>query len=260
MTVPSVLNILFADVWYLIPLATIFLFLTSNWFKGLAGEFMVNLSVNILLDRKKYHLLKNVTLLTESGSTQIDHVIVSEYGVFVIETKNIKGWIFGNPSQKLWTQRIYRSSKKFQNPLHQNHKHVIALKSLLSLTRTQLHSIIVFVGDSTFKTQMPPNVTCGLGFIRYIKKKQLTVLSNTQVKEIVNKIQTNRISASIKSNRQHVKHVKKIISDKKRTDKKICSSCGNPMVLRKATRGRNTGKPFWGCSEFPKCNNTHNIT
>lgn len=75
-------------------------FLKSRWFKGLAGEMLVNISVKIHLNKDKYHILRNVTLPTADGTTQIDHIIVSEYGVFVIETKNMKGWIFGGVRQK----------------------------------------------------------------------------------------------------------------------------------------------------------------
>ncbi len=84
-------------LWWLVPLAILGVLIKSPWFKGIVGEFIVNVSAKLFLDKEKYHLIKNVTLPTDDGSTQIDHVIVSKYGVFVVETKNIKGWIFGNP-------------------------------------------------------------------------------------------------------------------------------------------------------------------
>lgn len=92
--------------WWLIPLFIVLAFLKSPFMKGLLGELMVNIAARIFLDKENYHLFKNVTLPTEEGSTQIDHIIVSRYGVFVIETKNMKGWIFGGPQQKTWTQKI----------------------------------------------------------------------------------------------------------------------------------------------------------
>ena len=76
--------------------------------KVVMGELFVNVVAKVRLDKRIYTLFKNVTLPTEDGTTQIDHIIVSRYGVFVIETKNMKGWIFGNPQQKTWTQKIYR--------------------------------------------------------------------------------------------------------------------------------------------------------
>jgi len=163
-----IINQAVSALWYLIPLAFLTAIIKSPWFKGKMGEFIVNLSAKWLLDKKQYHLIKNITLPTEDGTTQIDHVIVSIFGVFVVETKNMKGWIFGNPNQKTWTQKIYKHTSKFQNPLHQNYKHIKTLEALLGLSEKQVHSVIVFVGGSTFKTEMPENVTYGGGYASYI--------------------------------------------------------------------------------------------
>lgn len=179
---------------YFLPIIILAVLLKSAWFKGVFGEFIVNFSAKLMLDKNEYHLLKNVTLPTEDGTTQIDHVIVSVYGIFVIETKNMKGWIFGNPKHRTWTQKIYKHTSKFQNPLHQNYKHVKTLESLLGLTDQQVHSVVVFVGDSTFKTDMPPNVTYGGGYVRYIKSKTARVLTPIEVEDIVAKIETGRLT------------------------------------------------------------------
>ncbi len=209
-----IINQIAGTLWYLIPIVILLGVIKSPWFKGFIGESFVNLSAKMLLDNKKYRLIKNVTLPTEDGSTQIDHIIVSEFGVFVVETKNIKGWIFGRLNQKMWTQKIYKHSSKFYNPLHQNYKHVKTLKSLLGLNEHQVHSVIVFVGDSTFKTEMPENVTNGAGYTKYIKSKKLPVLKKSQVTEIVNKIEQRRLTPSIRTSRKHVKHVKQLIAEK----------------------------------------------
>lgn len=110
------------QLWYLIPIVLIIAFFKSPSGKGIIGEFLVNIAARLKLDKKQYHLIKNVTLQTEDGTTQIDHIIVSEYGIFVVETKNMKGWIFGDEKQKSWTQKIYKYTNKFQNPLYQNYK------------------------------------------------------------------------------------------------------------------------------------------
>ncbi len=84
MDVTPIINQLFSLLWYLIPLALLAGLLRSPWFKGVLGEFQVNLLLKLFLPKDKYHLIKNVTLPTEDGSTQIDHILVSKYGVFVI--------------------------------------------------------------------------------------------------------------------------------------------------------------------------------
>ncbi len=242
---------LYNALWYLIPLAVLAGLFKSPWFKGVMGEFIVNVSVKLFLDKEQYHLIKNVTLPTEDGSTQIDHIIVSEYGVFVVETKNMKGWIFGSEHQKYWTQKIYKHSQKFQNPLHQNYKHVKTLQNLLSLQDNQLFSVVVFIGDSTFKTDMPGNVTQGGGYLRYIKSKTEPVISPGEVKLAVQKVESGRFERSLKTNREHVRHVKQIVKEKK--DTVSCPKCGGGMVIREVKRGERKGQSFWGCQQFPKC-------
>ncbi|NOQ34496.1 MAG: nuclease [Methylococcaceae bacterium] len=243
--------------WYLIPLAFLAATLKSSWFKGIAGEFMVNLAAKLMLNKDKYHLIKNGTLTTEDGTTQIDHIIVSKQGVFVVETKNMKGWIFGKANQKMWTQKIYKHSNQFQNPLHQNYKHTKTLENLLELQQHQIHSVIAFVGNSTFKTEMPDNVTHGCGYIRFIKSKTQEVLSDIQVTSIIRQIEDDRLTPSFKTNREHVKHVKEIVSEKKNNH--ACPQCGSSMVIREAKKGVNKGHKFWGCSTFPQCKGTVNI-
>jgi restriction system protein len=100
MNFSPIINQFVGALWYLIPIAILAAILKSPWFKGVAGEFIVNISAKLLLNKDDYHLIKNVTLPTEDGTTQMDHIIVSKYGIFVVETKNMKGWIFGNPNQR----------------------------------------------------------------------------------------------------------------------------------------------------------------
>jgi hypothetical protein len=199
---------------YLLPVAILSILLKSAWFKGVMGEFIVNFSIKRFLNKRRYHLVKDVTLPTEDGTTQIDHIIVSIYGVFVIETKNYTGWIFGSENQRTWTQKLFKKSHKFQNPLHQNYKHVKTLQALLNLKANQLHSVVVFVGDSTFKTAMPDNVTQARGCIRYIKSVKEVVLSPIEVKHILKMIEAGRFERSMKVNRAHTKHVKSIVRAK----------------------------------------------
>lgn len=200
---------------YLILITILAAILNSPWFKGKTGEFVVNILAKLMLNKDEYHLIRNVTLPTEDGTTQIDHIIVSKYGIFVVETKNMKGWIFGNQNQNIWTQKIYKHSIKFQNPLFQNYKHVKTIQSLIGLNDQQVHSIVVFVGESTFKTKMPENVTYGFGYIRFIKSKNKLVLAKSEVDEIVKKINEGRLMSSFKTDTEHVKHVRHIVCKKK---------------------------------------------
>ena len=242
-----------SNYWWLFLLLAIVSFLKTPFMKGVLGEFQVNLLAKLFLDKQVYTLFKNVTLPTEDGTTQIDHVIVSRYGVFVIETKNIRGWIFGGAQQKTWTQKIYRHTTKFQNPLHQNYKHTQTLQSALELTPDKLFSLVVFIGDSDFKTPMPENVVYAGRYIRFIKSKQQPVLTDIEVAEVCRKIHSGRLAPSVKTHVEHVRHVKTIVEQKQQKTENACPKCGRPMVLRTAKNGDNQGNQFWGCSGYPKC-------
>ncbi|MCX7126937.1 NERD domain-containing protein [Aeromonas sp.] len=269
-----VITVLLNQLWYLLPLLLLATLIKTPRFKGMIGEAFINLGIRLFLDQREYHLLKNVTLPTPQGSTQIDHVLVSCFGVFVIETKNIKGWIFGNPSHKSWTQQIYRRRHSFQNPLRQNYLHLMTLKSLLGLADQQLHSVIYFIGDCTFKTPMPDNVM-NRGLIRYIKGKTTPVLTPAEVTRVIDTIQRGRLAANWQTHKQHVAQLKARhnqpaapssrnnsarvtreeipIPYEASHDLQSCPKCGNAMVLRTARRGSNKGEQFWGCSAYPKC-------
>ena len=247
------LDMVYGTLWYLIPFFIVITVIKSAWFKGVFGEWQVNLLIKLFLNKADYHLIKNVTLPTADGTTQIDHIIVSKYGIFVVETKNMKGWIFGTAHQKMWTQKIYRHTSKFQNPIHQNYKHVKTLQSCLGIEGDNVFSVIIFIGDSHFKTEMPENVTFARGGIEYIKSKTDIAFSNEQISRFTKQIETGRLQPSIKTNIQHTRYVKEIVHSK--NDNQICSRCGAEMVLRKASKGKNTGNQFWGCSAFPKCRN-----
>jgi hypothetical protein len=101
--------------------------------KGWIGEAQVTLAKKIFLDKDFYTDINNVTIPTENGTTQIDHIIASPYGIFVVETKNIDGWIFGDAKNSQWSQSLYGKKSKFQNPLHQNYKHVKTLSDFLGI-------------------------------------------------------------------------------------------------------------------------------
>ncbi|WP_305846035.1 nuclease-related domain-containing protein [Photobacterium kishitanii] len=238
------------QVWYVVPLLIIFSIFKSRWFKGVFGEFLVN-HLLLKLPKSDYTLIKDVTLPTEDGTTQIDHVVVSKFGIFVVETKNMKGWIFGSARQKQWTQKIYRHTSKFQNPLHQNYKHVKTLESLLDCSGEQLHSVIVFIGESTFKTEMPPNVTYARGCIHYIQQFDEVVFSDDEYSCLIESLNQIKLKRGIATNLKHRQHVRKIVADKESI--KLCPCCGSAMLMRETKRGENKGKQFWGCSSFPKC-------
>ncbi len=201
---------LLSNFWFIFLILFLIIFLRSPVGKGMIGELLVRLSARFLLDRDKYKMLNDITLPTKDGTTQIDHIIVSEYGIFVIETKNYKGWIFGSENQASWTQKIFDKTYKFQNPLRQNYKHIKTVQNLLEIDADKIFSVIVFTGDSEFKTDMPENVIHGIKYINYIKSKRKKIIPKYKVARYISKIESTQLKPSLKTKREHIKHVKNI--------------------------------------------------
>lgn len=243
-------------LWWMLPVLLVIALFKTSWFKGLLGETLVKLSARLRLPAETYHAIHNVTLPTPDGTTQIDHIFVSRFGIFVVETKNMKGWIFGGADQAQWTQQIFKQRFKFQNPLRQNYKHTKALEAGLGVPASTIHSVIVFAGESKFKTPMPVNVTRGGAYISYIKSFTTPVFSGLQVQQLVRQIQTNRLEPTRETHKQHVQQLK---SRADPSAERKCPKCGSFMVLRTAKRGGSAGSQFWGCSAYPKCKAMQNI-
>ena len=85
----SVIVTMLASVWWLFGIIILLLIIRTPWFKGVVGEWIVNFWAKLDLPANKYIRFYNVTLNTPEGTTQIDHVFVSRYGIFCVETKNI---------------------------------------------------------------------------------------------------------------------------------------------------------------------------
>jgi hypothetical protein len=235
-----------------------------SMFKGFVGEAMGSLAHKIYLDSAIYRELNNVTIPTPDGTTQIDHVIVSRYGIFVIEAKNMGGWIFGNEKSAEWTQSFSGGKFKFQNPLRQNYRHTKCLSEFLCIEHNHLHSVVMFWGESTFKTPMPENVL-DKGYSSYIQSKTTVLFSDEEVDQIVSAIQTGKLPRTWATRREHVASLKERRSKPESASRGLlsgdpsCPKCGNAMLKRTAKSGGNSGNEFWGCSQYPKCRGIVNI-
>lgn len=232
-------------------------FLRSGWSKGKLGESKVNTAIRRLLDQDTYRLIENVTLPTSDGTTQIDHIVVSPYGIFVIETKNMTGWIFGDQYQARWTQQIYRYKGTFQNPLRQNHKHVKVVQNLLELAPHEIFNVVVFVGGCTFKTQMPPEVVQGVSALSsFIKSKHEPVFKEHELPALIDSLANHRLKPGVRTDSSHVRNLK-MESSARRSAVDLCPRCGEKMVLR--TNKRSSEK-FLGCMRYPQCSGTRPLS
>jgi len=179
------------------------------------GEALVASALQRHFNNQDYHLLNHITLRHRGVTTQVDHILISRFGVFVIETKSYTGWIFANAEHPTWTQVTFNDKFKFQNPIHQNYLHVKAVQELLDFVPTSaIHSAVVFTGDAEFKTDMPMGVFTLPKLIQHLKGCKEEVLSLNRVQFCVGRLETARLKISQQTDIEHVQALRRRYVDK----------------------------------------------
>jgi hypothetical protein len=169
------------------------------------GEALVSRVLLFHFGPPDYHLMNHVTLRMEDGTTQIDHILVSRYGVFVIETKDFNGWIFANATDPTWTQVLFRRKSRFQNPILQNYRHVRAVRALLDfLPPETIKSVVVFSDNAEFKTEIPLGVTTIGQLADYLNRHTEAVMSRNRQQFCVGRLETARLAISRETDVEHI--------------------------------------------------------
>ena len=223
--------------------------------KGAKGEYRVAKLLR-KLNSKHYKIFNDIYLEIDNRTTQIDHLIVSVYGIFVIETKNYQGWIHGGEKSEYWTQSIYKEKIMFRNPVKQNWSHIYILKDILqNYKHIKYYPIIVFAGSATLKniySSVP--VVYKNELLETIKENRTFNLSNEEIVDISNQICRYAIKEK-KDKRKHRKYIKRSIQSRNRKVKSlICPNCNGTLKVRNGRYGK-----FYGCSNFPVCRYSKSI-
>ncbi|MCF0109647.1 MAG: NERD domain-containing protein [Erysipelotrichaceae bacterium] len=238
--------------------------------KGQIGESQIvdNLSFEGLKGHKGV-VLRNLYIPRPNGTTEADIVYITSKGIFVIESKNYAGYIFGSGNHKHWTVSLYTGKNylgfktttklKLYNPVWQNSTHINALRNYLQ-GNIKYYSLIVFSDRASL---MEINVNKPYTYV--INKSDLgSVISNIWRREqdTLTESDINRIASRLAplqgANKQKKdEHLQSMYVRQHHTAK--CPKCGGDLVLRTARKGPNAGKQFYGCSKYPKCTYTRNL-
>ena len=244
------------DILYLVLFAVVVLLsaiVNAPKIRGARGESNV---ANLLsrLENSTYKPLNDLLIRTARGTSQIDHVVVSPQGVFVIETKNYSGWIHGGEKSEYWTQTFYRRKFEFRNPTKQNWAHVFALKEMLrDFGPITYHPIIVFTGSSELKnvySEMP--VIYADDLLQTIAETHGDrVLSSDQMSAIESKLeQANILDTDLR--KEHVRAIQHRTRVRDQSSQLLlCPNCGGTLVVRSGKYGK-----FYGCRNYPRCRYT----
>jgi hypothetical protein len=188
---PSVLLHL---IW-VIPLIFLIAYIGSPRFRGTMGQSRVRRLLSAMLQRNHYTILNDVTIPSGGGTVQIDHLVISQFRIFVIETVFRHGIISGAEFQDRWKQHRHGRFTRFDNPLHQNFLRIQALERLLQLPESRFYSIVVFAGHKGFKGTVPPHVVPVEKLIPLIRKRNEKLLSPEAASQALKKIEEARLGA-----------------------------------------------------------------
>lgn len=221
---------------------------------GAEGEFAVSQALSSM--GSEYIVLDDILLDTRGGYTQVDHIVVSIYGIFIIETKNYSGKVVGSESAVQW--KHYRhdgSGHDFYNPVKQNRAHCIAVCNVLGLQLPDVVPVVVFTDKCDLSLRCTSYVVnlsnLNSIFMRY-RTQRLTEL---QVKSIVNRIiGMNMVDATSRAAHLNQVSVKQAIGTHGRefimyTGR--CPKCGGQMQIKDGKYGQ-----FLGCVNYPRCRYT----
>ena len=222
------------------------LVLNATLLKGKIGEWRVNRILKRFANKYSGNLIYDVMIPGDEGKTsQIDHILVCTHGLFVVETKNYAGRIYGNAQQHDWTQVLAygRVKNKLYNPLMQNYTHMRRLKELLPDCPDMIGAVVFVKGNVDY---IDADGVYSLRGLKKLIKYSSIAISESQVASIAAAIQHYKDNP-VATNKEHVRSIKEA-GNKLRSG--ICPRCGAPLVLRKA---KETGSEFYGCSNYPKC-------
>ena len=208
---------------------------------GSAGEFWVKRELK-KLDKNKYKVLNDIMISTNNGTSQIDHIVISKYGIFVIETKQYNGYITGDKYDKKWIRHMRRGKKLFYtNPIRQNYGHVMSICELLNIDNNKVFNIVCIPSTAKIKVKDDGETTRIDTILDKILSYKEELIDN--IDDIYNKLVISNITDK-NIRKVHVKNLR----SKYNSDNNICPRCGNPLVPRKGKYG-----VFYGCSNYPKC-------
>ena len=197
------------------------------------------------LPKDEYIIINDVFIDINGTTHQIDHVVVSKYGIFSIETKQYNGFITGNKYDKKWIRYVGKRKYYYTNPIRQNYGHVKSLSELLNIDESFIYNVVCIPSRAKLKIQHDGELTRLDSILDKILSYKEVVIEN--VDEIVEQIKKNNITDK-KRKKEHIKNIKENIID---NENNKCPKCGGTLVERKGKYGY-----FIGCSNYPKCRYT----
>ena len=228
----------------------------AEWI-GKKGEKLTQRELNLLkLFGRDGKVLRNVYIpKSDGGTSEIDVLFITQKGIFVIESKNYSGWVFGDEQAMYWTVTLQNGQKnRLYNPIWQNRTHIKRLSEYLG-NEIRMFSLIVFSERCELKkiTLASSDVTVVkrddlYAAVRKIWEASEDCMTQQQIEEIYTQLQ-KLTNADETVKQAHIDDIRSKFEPK--ADSKLCPQCGGTLVLRNGKYGS-----FYGCNNYPKCRYT----
>ncbi len=178
---------------WLLPLAVLIFFIGSPRFLGTIGYARTRRLLQSSLPRAQYTSFHGVRLPASGGTLFYHHIVVSRFGIFVIDSLYKPGLLSGTAAQARWTQTRWFGRARFDNPVHENFLRVQALERLLGLPLSRFMPMVVLSGHKQIKPPVPAGVFTAHQLIPHIRRHSQHVLSEEQTRAAVLKIQASEL-------------------------------------------------------------------
>jgi hypothetical protein len=178
---------------WIVPLVLLFAYVSSPRFRGDIAATRVRRILGSGLEKNRYSVLNDLVIPSGGGTAQIDHVVVSRFGIFVIKSQYVRGWVTGEEFQDRWKQKHWGRVTRIDNPLHQNALQVDALKNLLGLSSRAFVPVVVMVGHKGFTKAMPYRLLAPEKLLAYMRKTAQPVLEGDQADQVLQQIEAARV-------------------------------------------------------------------
>ena len=175
---------------------------------GIAGEHWTKKELNKL--PTEYIVLNDIMVSNGESTTQIDHIVVSPYGIFVIEPKHYHGFILGGDTYEKWRQYQGKKYREFHSPTRQNYGHIMALSQQLNLPVDKFISIVCFTAQVKLKVKSRTPVVHNYELNQTIIRFQNIIIGDPET--IKNSILSLNITDQA-SRKQHIKILKEKIKN-----------------------------------------------
>lgn len=212
---------------------------------GFFGELWTKKDLRRL--SKEYHVLNDIMIDVNGTTHQIDHIVVSKYGIFVIETKQYNGFITGEKYDTKWVRHVGKKKYYYTNPIRQNYGHILSLSELLNLDKDKFINIVSIPSAARLRIKDDGEV------VRYGKVKDKIISYKNEIVDNVDEIIDVLFNSNIKNRQIKKDHIKNLRNLHKEDYSRLCPKCGGKLIQKSGKYGA-----FLACSNYPNCRYTKN--